>query len=209
MLKKHSVLLGFSVSILLLIIATLNYPGGSQFDKTGIGYSWTNNYISDLFGEKALIGLPNAGRFWAMGGMIFLSVSCSLFFAGFSKRIPKKGAANVIRYFGITGMLFTFLIATPLHDIMVTIASTIFLVSVFYIAVFVFMSKLHLFKVLCALYLLFFYSTLYIHGSGNLREYLPTGQKILFAATLLLILGLHYFTKAEDFEPQLKTDTLV
>ena len=75
MLKKYSILLGITTSILLLLIATLYYPGGSQFDKTAIGYDWKNNYISNLFGEKAINGADNTTRFWAVGGMMFLSVS--------------------------------------------------------------------------------------------------------------------------------------
>src|SRR6476620_4817877 len=133
MLKKYSILLGIIISILLLLIATLYYPGGSQFDKTAIGYDWKNNYISNLFGEKAINGADNTTRFWAVGGMMFISVSFAMFFIEFSKRIPVKCAAKVIKYSGIGAMIFTFLIATPLHDSMITIASTMTLISLFYI----------------------------------------------------------------------------
>ena len=142
MLKKYSILLGIIISISLLLIATLYYPGGSQFDKTSIGYDWKNNYISNLFSEKAVNGSDNTSRFWAIGGMIFLSASFAIFFIEFSKKIPAKGAAKIIKYFGASAMLFTFLIVTPLHDIMITIASTMTLVSIFYITVFVFKSML-------------------------------------------------------------------
>jgi len=56
MLKKHSVLPGIIISLSLLVIATFYYPGGSQFDKSSVGYDWKNNYISNLFGEKAING---------------------------------------------------------------------------------------------------------------------------------------------------------
>ncbi|CAN5614510.1 hypothetical protein BH10BAC2_BH10BAC2_06170 [soil metagenome] len=132
--------------------------------------------------------------------MIFLSVSFAIFFLEFSKKIPAKGAGGVIKYFGGTGMLFTFLIVTSLHDTMIAISSTIFLVSIFYITIFVIKSKLHLFKFLCIVCLLVFYSTLYLYGSGNYLEYLPVMQKITFAITIILILGLEYLTKKEDFQ---------
>lgn len=200
MLKKHSVLLGIIIAISLLLVATFNYPGGSQFDINSIGYDWKNNYISNLFSEKAVNGADNASRFWAVGGMFFLSVSLALFFIEFSKKIPAKGSAKIIKYFGIIGMLFTFLIATPLHDMMVTIASTMFLVSIFYITVFILMSKLHLFKFLCIACLLVFYATLYIYGVGSFRSFLPIMQKITFTISISLIVGLEYFTKKEDFQ---------
>lgn len=200
MLKKHSILIGIIISISLLVIATLYYPGGSQFDKNAIGFDWKNNYVSNLFGEKAVNGLDNPSRFWAVGGMIFLAASFAIFFIGFSKRIPAKGAAKVIKYFGTIGMVFTFLIATPLHDTMISIASTMFLVSIFYITVFVFKSRLHVFKFLCTIFLIVYYATLYLYGSGNYLGFLPIMQKITFVFTIILILGLEYFTQKEDFQ---------
>jgi hypothetical protein len=199
MLKKHSILLGIIISMLLLLIATLYYPGGSQFDKNVIGYDWKNNYISNLFSKNAVNGSANASRFWAIGGMIFLSASFALFFIEFSKKIPAKGAAKIIKYVGASGMLFTALIATPLHDTMITISSTMFLIGIFYITIFVFKSKLHLFKFLCIICLLVFYSTLYLYGFGYVK-FLPVMQKITFAITIILVLVLEYFTQKEDFQ---------
>ena len=200
MLKKYSVLSGILISLILLLMATLYYPGGSQSNKDSIGYDWTNNYISNLFGEKALNGSENTARFWAIAGMIFLSASFALFFLEFSKRIPANGAAKVIKYCGSVGMLFTFLIATPLHDTMITIASTMYLISMFYITVFIFKSRLHLFKFLCTVCLLLFYGTLYLYGSGNYLTFLPIMQKITFFTSIILVLGLRYFTTKEDFQ---------
>src|SRR3954468_607216 len=200
MLKKYSILFGIIISISLLLIATRYYPGGSQFDKSVVGYDWKNNYISNLFGEKAINGAHNTSRFWAVAGMMFLSVSFAIFFIQFSKKIPVKGAANVIKYFGTGAMLFTFLIATPLHDLMITIASTMTLISIFYITVFVFKSRLLLFKFICVACLLVFYCSLYMYYSGTYLKFLPIMQKVTFASTIILILGLEYFSQKEDFE---------
>jgi hypothetical protein len=198
MLKKYSVLLGIIISISLLLAVTFYYPGGSQFDKTSIGYDWKNNYISNLFSEKAVNGSDNLSRIWAIGGMLFLSASFAIFFFEFSKKIPAKGSAKIIKYFGAIGMLFTFLIVTPLHDTMIAISSTMFLVSIFYITIFVLKSRLHLFKFLCIVCLLVFYFTLYLYGSGNFLTFLPIMQKLTFSTTIILVLGLEYFTKKED-----------
>lgn len=199
MLKKYSVLLGIIISVSLLLIATMVYPGGSLFDKNSVGFNWTKNFISNLFPAKAVNGADNPSRIWADAGMIFLALSFAIFFIHFSKKIPQKGAAGIIKYFGAAGMLFTFLIVTPLHDIMITISSTIFLVSMFYITVFILKSRLHLFKLLCVLFLLIFYYTLYLYG---FRKYdlLPIMQKIIFISCIILVLALEHFTKKEDFE---------
>lgn len=206
MLKRHSVLIGITVSLSLLFIAMMVYPGGSVLDKNSVGFDLTKNFISNLFGAKAVNGSDNPARYWADAGMIFLAVSFAMFFMRFSEKIPQKSAANVIKYAGAGGMIFTFLIVTPLHDLMVTIASTLFLLSIFYITVFVLKSKLHFFKVLCVIGMLNFYFTLYLFGFGDLI-YLPTMQKVTYFSMIILILLLDYFTTKEDFE-QLSEKTI-
>ncbi len=198
MQKKHSVLIGIMASLLLLFIAMIVYPGGSMFDKNSVGFDLTKNFISNLFGAKALNGSDNPARYWADAGMVFLAISFAVFFMRFSEKISQKSAANVIKYAGAGGMIFTFLIVTPLHDIMVTIASTLFLLSIFYITIFILKSKLHFFKILCVISMLIFYFTLYLYGSGDFA-YLPIMQKITFVSMILLILLLEYFTTKEDF----------
>ena len=198
-LYKYSVLIGIIISVFLLLIATMIYPGGSLFDKKAVGFDWSKNFISNLFAEKAVNGSDNPSRIWADGGMIFLSISFTIFFVNFSKKIASNNAAKIIKYLGAGGMLFSFLIVSPLHDIMVTIASTLFLVSMFYITVFVFKSRLHFFKFFCTVGLLIFYYTLYLYGSGN-YIFLPIIQKITLVSIIILILGLEYFTQKEDFQ---------
>lgn len=199
MLKKHSILIGISMAVSLLLVATMLYPGGSIFDKSSIGFVWSKNFISNLFAEKAINGSDNPSKIWADAGMIFLSLSFSKFFIRFSKKIPVNHAAQTIKYLGVGGMIFSFLIVTPLHDIMVTISSTLFLICLFYITVFILKSKLHLLKFFCVICLLIFYYTLYIYGSGEYTS-LPIMQKITFLSIILLILTLEYFTEKEDFE---------
>lgn len=199
MLKRHSILFGIMISIALLLIATWYYPGGSQVDATAVGFDWKNNYISNLFSETAMNGAANTSRIWAIGGMIFLSASFALFFIEFSKKIPAKGSANIIKYVGAGGMIFTAFMVTPLHDKMITLSSTTTLISLFYITVFVLKSKLHVLKFLCIACLLIFYTTLYLYGARHL-EYLPIMQKITFISTVVLILALEYLTKKEDFQ---------
>ena len=191
-------LLGIIISTFLLAMAMRTYPGGSYFDKNSVGFDWTKNFMSNLFGPKAVNGADNPAKIWADLGMIFLSLSFSIFFYRFSKKIPVKSAANVVKYLGAAGMLCTFLVVTPMHDIMVALASTLFLLCMFYITVFVFKSRLHLFKFLCVLCMLIFYFGLYLYGSGDL-SWLPVVQKLSLVSMTLLILGLEYFTRHEDF----------
>jgi hypothetical protein len=163
-----------------------------------VGFDWTKNFISNLFDSKAVNGADNPGRVWADLGMVCLSVCFGLFFVNFSKKIPSTSAARIIKVLGVGSMLFTFLIVTPMHDLMISIASTLFLVSIFYITVYVFKSRLQWFKVFCTIALLIFYYCLYLYGSGN-WDNLPVMQKLTFGSSILLIIALDYFTSAEDF----------
>ncbi len=200
-MKKHLLLLGIIVSISLLIVATFYYPGGSQNDKNAIGYSWQHNYLCNLFNEKAVNGIENGARPFALAGLLCLCASFALFFYRFSQKIQDKKAAKVIKYAGISTMIFSLLVATPYHDLMTTLSSISGLVALFYIFVFIFKSKLTLFKVLTFLTILLLYVNNYIYYTQNGLYYLPILQKISLFIVLILVLSLDYFTVKEDFTP--------
>ena len=199
MVKKYSVLICIVISVILLVIATLVYPGGSLFDKKSTGFDWSKNFISNLFAAKAINGLENTSRIWAIIGMAFHSVGFGIFFVNMSKKVPAKHAAIILKYIGAANIVFNFLIATSLHDIMVTISSTLSLIALFYITVFILKTRLHLLKFSCIICLLIFYYTLYLYGSGNWRL-LAIMQKISFVCSMLLVLGIECFTKQENFK---------
>lgn len=198
MLKKHSLLITLSISFALLTIAILIYPGGTYQTRDSIGFDWKRNYTSNLFEVKALNGAENASRIWAYFGMFVYSISCAIFLVNMSKKIPEKHSANLIKYIGILTMPFTFLIITRLHDLMLNISSFLFWNCVGAITVFIFMTKLHFFKIFNIICLLIFFYGAYTHSTRN-WDILPIVQKLNIISSLLLMLGLEYFTKREDF----------
>ena len=198
MIKKYSVLIGVVISLILMIIATSIYPGGSMFDKNSVGFDWTKNFISNLFATKALNGSENSSRIWACLGMIILPFSYAIFFINMSKKIPEKNAANILKYGGAVNILFMFLIVTPLHDLMLNISITLFWTCIFIVTVFILKTRLHLFKFFCVVCLVIFYYSIYLWATSD-WDLLPTMQKVNFINSTLLILGLEYFTKQEDF----------
>jgi hypothetical protein len=185
--------------VLFLVIATLLYPGGSILDKDSVGFDWSKNFFSNLFLAKALNGTINPSRIWALIGMVFNSIGYGLFFIHTSRKIPHKHTEFVLKSVGIANMLFTVLIATPLHDIMVTVSSTLTMLGLFYITVFILKTKLHLLKFFCIVSLLIFYFTLYLYGAGD-WGLLAVMQKVTFLCFMLLVLTIEYFTRSEDFQ---------
>ncbi len=198
MIKKHSILIGVVISLILMIIATLVYPGGSIFDRNSVGFDWTKNFISNLFATKALNGSENSSRIWACLGMIILPSSYALFFINMSKKIPEKNAGNILKYGGVANILCMFLIVTPLHDLMLNISITLFWTCIFIVTVFILKTRLHLFKLLCIVCLVIFYYSIYLWAISD-WDLLPLMQKLNFINSTLLILGLEYFTSQEDF----------
>ena len=198
MIKRYSVLICLVTSMLLIVVAAYKYPGGSLLDKNSLGFHWSKNFISNLFATKAINGSENSGRIWAVIGMAFHSVGYGIFFIHMSKKIPSIKSAKILKFIGATNIIFIFLIATPLHDVG-TVSIVLTLLGLFTITVFILKSKLHLLKFCCIICLLTFYYTLYLYGSGN-WGLLAIMQKVSFIILTLLILGLEYFTKQEDFK---------
>lgn len=198
-MQKYSVLICAIISVLFLLIATLVYPGGSILDKNSAGFDWSKNFFSNLFLEKALNGTVNPSRIWALIGMVFHSIGYGLFFIHTSRKIPHKHSRLVLKSVGVVNMLFTFLIATPLHDVMVTVSSTLTMLGLFYITVFILKTKLHWLKFFCIGSLLLFYSTLYLYGAGH-WGLLAVMQKVSFICFLFLVLAIEYFTSGKDFQ---------
>ena len=197
-IARHSVLICTILAGICLITAALGYPGGSLSDAHSTGFDWSKNFISNLFQEKAINGMENKARIWAIVGMAFHSVGDGLFFINMSQRIPVKHVTMVLKTVGIANIAFNFMIATPLHDAMVVLSSTLSLLGLFYITVYVLKSKLHFLKICCVACMLIFYYTLFLYGSGD-WGWLAVMQKVALICSTLLILGITYWTKKEDF----------
>lgn len=198
-MKKYSVLICVVLSVHFLVTATFLYPGGSILDKHSVGFDWSRNFFSNLFLSNALNGDENPSRIWALIGMVFNSLGYGLFFIHTSRKIVQRHTEWVLKSVGVVNMIFTFLIATPFHDIMVMISSTLTMVGLFYITVSVLKTKLYWLKVFCISSLLVFYYTLYLYGAGD-WGLLAVMQKVTFLCFLLLILTIEYSTRREDFQ---------
>jgi hypothetical protein len=198
-MPKYLVLICLILSVSLILKAASVYPGGSLINKNSLGFDWTKNFISNLFQEKAINGNDNPSRVWAIIGMAFHSVGYGIFFMNMANKMSNKHASLILMIVGLADIIFNFLIATPLHDLMIVISSTLSLLGLFYITVFTLKTKLHVLKVSCIVCMLTFYYTLFLYGSGD-WGLLAIMQKVSLVFSILLILGLEYFTSKEDYK---------
>jgi hypothetical protein len=186
-----------ATSVLLIMKATLVYPGGSLLDKNSIGFDWSKNFLSNLFTPKAINGSENTGRIWAMIGMAFHSIAYGVFFINMSKKIASSPWTNILKYIGAANIIFIFLIATPLHDIG-TISIVVTVAGLGIITVCILKSKLHFLKFCCIFCLLTYYCFFSFYGLGYLGL-TAIMQKVYVISSMLLVVGLAYFTQVEDF----------
>jgi hypothetical protein len=205
MIQKHFVVICLVLALVLLSVAALLYPGGSQASLQSVGFSLADNYLCNLFGAKAMNGADNPGRFWAFAGMFLMCVGFGAFFYRASAKIQHRSSALIIRYTGMASMFFAFLVITPYHDLMVTIMVVSGMVAVFYLSVFVFRMQSWFWGILTAACLALVYFDTFLYYSGLWLEILPGLQKINYILTIVWVIGIEYFTTRDDFPVKMKS----
>jgi hypothetical protein len=189
-------LAGIPTFVLLYIIATLYYPGGSQTNAHAIGFSWLHNYWCNLLNNQAVNGQANAAKPIAVSAMVLLCISLTVFWYFFPySTTVKKGLQQMVRYSGTLAMITASLLGILEHDWVINMAS---LMGFFAVTGTIFILKrlswttLFWFGVVNTLLVginnLFYYNE-------SLIRYLPIIQKITFAAFLIWIWLITYYTR--------------
>ncbi len=198
--RKYSILAGLVVSVVLLLIAMMYYPGGSYFQPESEGFDWKYNYLSNLFSPHAVNGAINISRYWAIAAMFFLCLSFGLFFISFSRKIAVVVSSRIIGYGGAGAMVFVFLAVTPYHDVVLRVANVLVLLSLFYITVHVFKAKLVFAACLSVICMLLIYICSFIYFTQIYLMLLPVLQKVSLIFLIVWVVTLEYFTHPGDFE---------
>jgi len=185
--------LGILMFIGLYIYSSTLYPGGSQANLNTIGFDWVNNYWCNLLNLKAMNGLSNPARPFAISGMIILCFSLLLFFIQFSKKqASNKFWKITIQIFGIISMTLASLIFTKYHDILTTLSSIFGVIVVIGIIGEIYKSKMTFYKISGILLIVLLALNNFIYYSKQFIEFLPLVQKITFGFVLTWIIGLNY-----------------
>lgn len=116
--------LGAIVFSALYIIAAIHYPGGSSRDLHSTGFSLLDNYWCNLLNEKALNGLPNGSRPYAVAAMLVLSCSLLFFWWQFAAivywRKPVKQGIQICGTLSSCCMLF---LPFGNHDLVINLSA--------------------------------------------------------------------------------------
>lgn len=180
---------GTLLFIVLYIIATSLYPGGSQVDKNSVGFSWINNYWCNLLNEIAINGQPNAAKPVAVTGMFILCVTLIFFWFLFAREINVSTQLKlVIQIPGTLAMTIAFFLFTNInHDLVTNLASLFGLIATIGTYIGLYKAKwLGLFR-FGLLNILLVVANNYVYYTKGLIIHLPVIQKISFAAFLIWI----------------------
>lgn len=198
-------LIGILLFVLLYIVATLLYPGGSQADKNSKGFSWVNNYWCNLLNENAINGHVNPARPAAMTAMFILCVTLAAFWFLFTRIIHfSKLARLVITFSGLTSMTTALFLFTSYHDIVINIAGILAITALTATFAGLYKNKWYrLFALGLFNLLLIIANNILYYGTGLLK-YLPVVQKITFLFFLLWIclIDIQLFLKTNCYNRQ-------
>ncbi len=179
--------LGIIVFVVLYVVATILYPGGSYVDGMTTGFDWLNNYWCDLIGSMAKNGAPNTARPIALTAMLCLCASLSFFWYDIPLLFKDFKFNQVIRYAGIASMAVTLFLFTDYHDTVIHVAGILGLMAL--TGVLIGLHQYHLttlfgYGVFCFVLMLFNY---FIYETHVLLSFLPIIPKITFFLFLLWI----------------------
>lgn len=192
--KTNNILLltpifGTAIFVVLYVVATFLYPGGSQVNKNSNGFSWTNNYWCNLLNEKAINGQLNPAKPVALTAMFILCLTLTFFWLAFPRHINlDKKFKLVIQISGSLAMTIAFFLFTNInHDLITNLASSFGAIAT--IGTFVGLYKNKWFRLFA-----FGLLNILLVGLNNLcyydKEliiYLPVIQKISFATFLIWV----------------------
>ena len=180
---------GTILFVILYIVATTFYPGGSQVDKDSVGFSWINNYWCNLLNENAINGQHNPAKPIAITGMFVLCLTLTVFWFLFSRQINLgKFTRLTIQISGIFAMTIAFFLFLDInHDLVTKFASLFGLIATIGTFIGLYKTKWYGLFAFGLLNILLIGLNNYIYYNKGLIIYLPIIQKISFAAFLFWV----------------------
>lgn len=113
---------GLGLYVIVFIVAAVDYPGGSFNYPNANGYSFSHNFLCDAMNPITEGGVKNNARFTAIISHLILSFTMIAFFYILPKIFDVKNRnTKLTAYFGMAAMTVFILMATPYHDLIVTL----------------------------------------------------------------------------------------
>jgi hypothetical protein len=189
---NHLPVVGIAVALCLFVVAASRYPGGTMGSAGTVGFSWTHNFLSSLFQPRALNGAPNPARPVAISAMLVLCASLGMVFYRISTKARSRAHRKVIEIGGIGAAVYGFFIATPMHNLMISIGLLFSLTALVATTYMLYKERRWLlfgWGTLCLALLLL--SAVMYYGNA-LYGVLPVVQKVSLASCVGWLLSVYY-----------------
>lgn len=192
MYKYHWPTIGITAGLCLFVVAAMYYPGGTMDSASTVGYSLTHNYVSALFQPQALNGAANPARNFAILALLLLCVSLGMMFWRIATEVRSHVHKKAIEIGGIGSAVYGVLVATPMHDLMVSLGLLFNFAALFAITHMLYIERRSLlfgWGAICIALLLVSAAMYY----GNvLYGLLPVLQKASFIACIGWLVSVYY-----------------
>lgn len=177
---------GIILYIILYIIATLAYPGGSDIKRNSVGFDWQHNYWCELLAPIAQNGKHNTARPIAICAMYVLAISLIVFWFFIPRLFGKINFSGLmIRYCGIASMLVLPFLLTGDHDLVMNIGGLLGCTALTVLLIKLFVNHLHALGFLGVFCLILCGINNYVYYTEHYIYFLPIIQKFSFVVFLL------------------------
>jgi hypothetical protein len=217
-------IVGFVIYALFNILAMVFYPGGTSIDSDRVGYSFFENFFSDLGMARTYSGEPNAlSQLLFASALVLVGIVLIIFFllivSYFNGSKLERNSSRIGSIAGILGgMACIGIAAAPwdlylnIHLIFVFVLSFALLVVLISYSIAILSNKRYpnlyawvfiAYSLIMAVYIALMIMGSDIETTSGLRI-MVTGQKILIYSGMLClfaqILGAFHYSKREDFK---------
>ncbi len=179
-------LVGMLLFVLLYLLATFHYPGGSYAMPQKDGFSFWHNYLCDLLDQEAINGELNGASSYARWALGVLCASLLWLWANLPRLFNRKSWNLYLMWvMGLLAVLAMAFLGSETHDSIVRISGAFGLVALVSCIVELHKAGYPKLAILGSSCLLVFLLNYYIYETGILMRSLPVIQKLTFALFLL------------------------
>lgn len=184
---------GCCLFLLLITIASINYPGGSEVDECSTGYSWVQNYLCDVIANVSHSNSHHHFHKVGLAAMISLCGGISMFFFFFTDWMKVKGPWRfVIKWMGLISMISAMFIFTDLHNIMIAVSSILALPALLGVFIILYRRKLFPFFYAGILILILLVINNVIYYTDYMVSILPQVQKLTCLTIIVWIMYMNW-----------------
>lgn len=121
---------GFLVFVLLFLLASFHYPGGSIFDKSTTGFDWIYNFWCDLMRSPAYNGMMNSYKSIGVSAMFVLCSSFIGLFILFPRLFPVHHYTHFTRILTCLDIMVCAFVFTSYHEQIIWIGGILSIIPI-------------------------------------------------------------------------------